>query len=167
MFNTKIKIMTSLIFVFTLAACGGSGGGSQPESITSVDNSDLDVNAIVETDGQAVIEMGDLKASAEFNFTSKHQVKVSLDLTELIDFHNQTGQRAYVSVYREYMLLPSGIFYPDSSSRVLGGEINDGQFQHSFVSLNNQDAYLIEIWFYNGEPPIQKEQTIVASNITW
>ena len=92
---------------------------------------------------------------------------MGIDLRDLLDLNSQTGLRAYVSIYREYKLLSSGQFYPDPSSRVLARELYDGQFNHSFIALNNQSAYLIEVWFYNGKQPIQKEKIIIANILTW
>lgn len=175
MYYPKAKKVSTLLLISTLIGCGGgSGGGAAPTSTTvNVDNNQVEseqiepvtnaVLPVIETD----LRMSDLVASDDFKFTNKQQVQVSLDLSELLAVNNQTGKRAYVSVYRDYQRLPSGQFYPLSESRLLAGELNNGQFNHAFVAMNNQSEYLIEVWFYNGDPAIQKQQMLVNNTLTW
>jgi len=181
MFNKKMKIMMSMLFIFVISACGGSGGGGEaPTTAVTPTATPTPIPTVAATPAPvadsdiaqsevavAMLAMNNLKAEAGFKFAIKQQVSVALDLTELLELAQQTGQRAYVSVYHEYTKLPTGGFYPNASSRVLSGEVSDGQFQHSFIRLNNQASYLVEIWFYNGELPIQKELTVAANNISW
>lgn len=142
---------------------------SLTESVQHVANN-LDVqntsNEEVKYIYQPEVEMSELRATADFNFSDKKQVTVSLDLTTVLELNQQTGERAYISIYAEYQLL-AGRFYPDSSTRVLAGELQNGLFNHSFVALNNQSSYLIEVWFYNGETALQKEQQIIGNNLSW
>ncbi|MCP4322778.1 MAG: hypothetical protein GY951_17580 [Psychromonas sp.] len=179
MFNIKLKVMMSVLLILFITACGGSGGGEQtatpvakpkptPKPVPVAESADETESDVAKLEALGAVQaMNNLKVQADFTFTSKQQVKVSLDLTELLALYDQTGQRAYVSVYHDYTKLPTGDYYPNSSSRILSGEIKDGQFQHYFIHLNNQADYLVEIWFYNGAKPVQKELTVAANNIYW
>ncbi|PKF62466.1 hypothetical protein CW745_03270 [Psychromonas sp. psych-6C06] len=177
--NSKIDKIFAFAIVTTLAACGGSGGsGSAVQNITepatlvtSSDSKPLVVGQtllqITPTLEPAVMKMNDLQADDSFSFSSKQQVQVSVDLQSLLASQQRSASRAYLSVYSDYTELDSGQFYAKASSRILAGELNNGQFQQSFMALNDQSQYLIEVWFYNGDLPLQKEQTIVANRLQW
>lgn len=169
MFTTNTKIAVNVFFILNLMGCGGSEGGGNTSQ--NIDNVDSDTTSTVDTvdivDDEVSIKMSELVASDSFDFVSKQQIQVALDLVELLNSTGQSEQRAYVSVYRDYKLLASDDFYPDSSSRVLAGELKGGLFNQSFIGFNNQSTYLIEVWFYNGDQPLQKEKTIVKNNLTW
>lgn len=113
------------------------------------------------------MEMSALFAEPDFNFTRKQQIQVALDLSEYLDLNIDQGKRAYISIYCNYQLLQSVLFYPDSASRVLSGVLQDGKFNSAFVGLNNQSVYLVEVWFYDGEQPIQKEQRVNGNLLAW
>ena len=78
-----------------------------------------------------------------------------------------TFQRAYVSIYRKYQLLDSGRYYPDSTSRVIAGALQNGIFKQSFIGFNNQQKYLIEICFYDARVPIQRELLLKNNHLIW
>lgn len=163
MFNKKLVMC--VLFIFTLIGCGGGGGGdSTPPPTIPDDPIDDPVNDLPE---KATVEMSELKASDDFDFTSKQKIEVALDLTTLLASNGHAGLRAYVSVYSDYTLLDSGQYYANASSRVLGGDLLDGKFASSFTSLNAQDTYLLEVWFYTGESPLQREQSIVDGTLSW
>lgn len=165
MFNFTIKIAVSVLFMFQLIGCGGSGGGSD-QAVVTVDDTLTDEETQVLIDA-AKVEMGQLVADEAFEFTNKQQINVALDLTDELALNNQTGQRAYVSIYRDYQLLASNEFYPDASSRVIAGELQNGLFNHVFTNLDDQSDYLIEVWFYDGEKPIQQEKSIISAGLIW
>lgn len=182
MLNSKLKIGIGFIFIFQLVGCGSdeeSKSSSKQnntvdltaniQSITSFDNGSSTLTSEQE---QSLIvnakeEMDQLIANSDFYFTSKQQVSVKLDLVEELNASDQIDQRAYVSIYRDYQLLDSGVFYPDSSSRVIAGDLQSGIFNHSFVSLKSESTYLVEVWFYNGDQPLQKEITVVDHSLVW
>lgn len=163
MFNAKVMI--SSVFVFTLIGCGG--GGDSETASTSNNETDIDEQVTVETPAEATVDMSELKASDDFDFTSKEQIEVSFDISDVLADNEKTGSRAYVSVYSDYTLLDSGQYYSNGSSRVVAGDLQDGAFNSSFTSLNDQSTYLIEVWFYNGDDPLQSVQSIVDNSLTW
>lgn len=178
--KTNTKTMICVCISLFISACGGSGGGGETGDVTADPTPVPTAAPVTESEGQsetvngaeelvdvALETMNNLKAEPDFTFTNKQQVSITLDLSEMLALHDQTGQRAYVSVYHEYTALPTGEFYPNASSRVLSGQVKDGQFHHSFIRLNNQPSYLVEVWFYNGDLPIQKEILVAQNNVSW
>jgi len=181
MLNSKLNISISFLFFVQLTGCldeeptktseetNMSELAVDVENLISINNEN---NTLASEQGQSLIEsakeeMSLLVANSEFDFTSKQQIDVTLDLIEELSYTDKIDQRAYVSIYRDYQLLDSGTFYPNASSRIIGGDLQNGIFNHSFVSLNNQSSYLVEVWFYNGEEPIQKEIEVVGNSLTW
>lgn len=165
MLNTIIKSFVLLLFCLTINACGGSGGGSEDTALVISESSVAAVTEEIAVEPiaveQAVPEMRDLVAADGFTFTSKNNIQLQIILKDY------QRQRAYVSLYSTYQQLPSGRYYPDSASRVIGGALQNGEFTQSFVGLNNQPKYLIEIWFYDGLEPLQKELLVSNKQLIW
>ncbi|PKG37903.1 hypothetical protein [Psychromonas sp. Urea-02u-13] len=172
MFFLNIKRSSLLAMSVLMIGCGGGGGGGG--SAAGSDSNATDTNTdsaiplitIANNSGaaestQTAIEMQDLVASPKFLFTSKQAVQVSVSLSEY------QLQRAYISVYGDYQQLPSGRFYPDSSSRTVAGDLQQGQFDNTFVSLTNQSTYLVEVWLYDGQDALQKELTLSDNKLLW
>ena len=160
MLNTKVVI--SSVFIVSLMGCGGGGGGGD-STPTPEPEAPVIEDPVLALPPVADVAIADLKASDDFTFTSKEEIEVSLDLSSEVT----SGERAYVSVYSDYTLLDSGEFYPNSASRVVAGSLDDGKFSSAFTSLNSQSTYLIEIAYYTGEAPLQKEQTVADNSLTW
>ena len=177
MLNKNIKSVGVFLSLSILIGCGGGGGGSdgsvasssesvsQTETISVTEVVTEEPNNEIQSNTQAELKMSELQAETNFTFSSKNQIEVSIDVNSLLVESDQVGERAYLSIYRDYTILPSGQFYPDSSSRVLAGELSGGVFNQSFVALNNQSSYLVEVWFYNGEKPIQEELSLIANEL--
>ena len=157
MINTQIQLMTVAVLSLFIYGCGGSDGGSSSSGGTQ----DLVVEPSQESVLVATVEMDDLLAEEDFNFTSKNQIQVSLALT------NYPYERSYVSIYSEYQQLDSGDYYPESTSRVISGVLTEGKFVQSFVSSINTQQYLLEIWSYDGQPPVQKELFLQENKLIW
>lgn len=161
MLNIISKAFTLLLLSLMLSACGGSGGGS--ESATSVISETPEPIADIQPveAEQSVIEMQELVAADGFTFTTKNAVQLQLALNDY------QQQRAYVSLYSAYQQLPSGRYYPDPASRVIGGALQNGTFAQSFIGLNNQQQYLLEVWFYDSREPLQKELSVKNKQLLW
>lgn len=158
MFNAKVII--SGAFILSLIGCGG--GGDSAADIPEDETTAIEEPVVVLPD-EATVDMSELKASEDFTFTSKEQIQVTLDISGQVE----SDTRAYVSVYSDYTLLDSGQFYANASSRVVAGTLENGLFTSSFTSLDDHSTYLIEVWFYDGEQPLQSEQSIVDNTLTW
>ncbi|MFT6926261.1 MAG: hypothetical protein ACJAZP_001871 [Psychromonas sp.] len=164
MLNTILKPFTLLFFCLLLNACGGSGGES--ESASNILESSNETVSVVEPVAveSFVVEEGQLQidylvAAQDFSFTTKETIEVIVELND--------DQRAYISVYKDYQLLDSGRYYPDSASRVMGGALQNGSFTQSFTGLNKQSQYLLEVWFYDGSEPLQQEIYVDNNQLIW
>jgi len=149
---------------FSLAFCSlllsGCGSGGETESLVSVDPAPVapDIEPAAE---EVPLEMRELVAAQDFSFTTKNNIQVDIALNDYQD------QRAYLSIYSVYQRLDSGRYYPDSASRVIGGALQRGMFEHVFIGLNNQQQYLIEVWFYDGREPLQKVLPVNNKQLRW
>lgn len=143
MLNTILKLFTLVFFGLMLNACGG-----ESESVQSAGE-------------KAVVEIDSLVAAEDFSFTTKDNIEV---IVELDDYKEK---RAYFSLYSEYQKLDSGRYYPESASRVMGKELQNGILNESFIGLNNQQLYLLEVWLYDGSEPLQKELSVNNNQLIW
>lgn len=162
----SIKILLALLTTsLMLTACGGSGAGNNATS-TQLGNDENDsVN-----DGQITqpeIAMHNLVADEQFEFINKNQIRVELDLSAELASLDRLEQRAYISIYGAYHELVSGEYFVENANRVLAGDLQDGYYKSLFTQLGNQQEYLVEVWFYNGEPPLQKLLSIEDNRLTW
>lgn len=157
MLNTTMKLSNVMFFLLLVSGCGGSGGGSSvaPEQVATDQVIDVEPELVEPTS----LAMADLVANEDFTFANKNQIDVLLDLPEY------NTQRGYVSVYKAYQQLDSDRFYPDSTSRVISGALVNGLFEQSFASINNQQQYLIEVWFYDGQEPVQKVLALTGNQL--
>lgn len=167
----NIKRTFGLLLASMLIGCGGSDGESSGADGgtggASAAIEDKQVTPAAVDSVKSALEMSELYADPDFDFSSKETVLSSLNLSDSTLLNAAQKQRAYVSIYRDYQLLPSGRYHPDANSRVLSGALVDGVFDNSFIGLNNQSTYLIEVWFYDGELPLQKEVTVMDGHLTW
>ena len=142
-----------------LNACGGSDGGSENvEAIIESPNETVSEIESVSVE-QALQEMDSLVATQDFSFTTKDNIEVIVELND--------DQRAYISLYQEYQQLDSGRYYPDSASLVISGALQNGLFKQSFIGLNKQTQYLLEVWFYDGSEPLQQELIVDDNQLIW
>ena len=159
MLNTSMKLISLLLFSLILGGCGGAGGSA--ESTENKESAAGEPLVFAEPVEQAVLEMDSLVAAEDFTFTSKNQIQVLVELSAYQEL------RSYVSLYREYQQLDSGRYYPDPASRVISGVLQNGIFAQSFTGLNNQQQYLIEVWFYDGREPLQKALSVNENQLLW
>ena len=138
MLNNILKLFSLLLLVL-LSACNS-------ETKTSKNSNE---SAFISAE-QAQLAMQKLVVADDFTFTTKNTIEVRLDLSEY------QNQRAYISLYSHYQALNSEDYYPDPTSRVLSGALVGNIFSQSFIGFNNQQQYLLEVWFYDGRNPLQK-----------
>lgn len=162
------KIISALKFLFLLylsqclVACGDSSKGDSSEGDNSAQIPEDIINVqIPEETIDPIEQMNTLVASADFNFTSKSNVSVKIELVEY------QQERTFVSLYSDYQRLESGLYYPRSESRLLAGQLENGSFEQDFIKLTQQQSYLVEVWFYDHRPPLQKEIMIIDNTLTW
>lgn len=141
-------------FTALLIGCGGSKSGNNPQVTEPI-------STIPEVQTDPVAQMNALIADKDFEFTNKQQISVNVNLK------NYADMLAYVSVYTNFKLLETGVYYPMPDSRVVSGYLRRGQFSQQFTDLKNQQNYLIEIWFYDLSSPLQKELSVTNSELIW
>lgn len=168
----------SILFIMSLlvTACGGGGGGGGDaatptnDTASTTDASSTNITPVVEPRivvtptpaiALATVTMQELVATEAFSFTTKQSIQVSVSLAEY------EKDRAYISVYGDYQQLQSGRFFPDATSRTVAGNLQQGVFESSFLSLNQQPTFLVEVWFYDGQDALQKEITLVNNKLLW
>ena len=153
MFTTNSKKLTLiLIFCLTvliaLSGCGGGDDSSEEVVVTPVPVDPVaDINALV--------------ASPKFSFTTKTKIAVNIDIVQ------NDNQRNHVNIYRDYQLMDDLRYLPNPASRVVSGSLVNGKFTHSFIGLNQQQQYLIEIWTFDGRAPLQRAITVNNNQLTW
>lgn len=157
-FINRVSII--FIAIIFITACGGEGDTkTEIDPLIPVGTTDNGQQGTVNV--HATKTMQELVAAEDFLFTTKQSIHVSISLPEY------ETERAYISVYRDYQLLPSGRYYPDASSRIIAGNLKRGEFESRFVALNKQAKFLVEVWFYDGQDALQKEVYLVNNELIW
>ncbi|RJG42474.1 hypothetical protein [Motilimonas pumila] len=142
-----------LMTLISLSACGGGGGGSNPDDVSNANEiaEELPTVTTAPTDdivNDSATDIQDLIVNEDFNFTAITEKNITLRYTDL------EGTRAYVSVYSEFTELSTGDFIPVASSRLVSGPLINGQFSAVMSALPEQH-YLVEVWQYQGQTPLQ------------
>jgi len=157
---SKYSQKQTLIFIFCLAivitlnGCGGGSSKEAPSQPTSAEKPTAQTQ-------QPVFDINNLIAAPDFSFTTKSEITVNLVIEQYQD------QRSFVNIYRHYQQLDTGAYYPSPASRVVAGALSNGTFIHSFIGLNQQQRYLVEIWSFDGLPPLQRELTVNNNQLSW
>jgi len=160
----KIIILNMVIFV--LIGCGGGGGGSDGSSGTEPESSEDSTNILPPTSSpltETVIEVSEVTYSASdaqtmaelsvpngFNYSNSTQKNIQINLSQLVN------SQAHVSVYSEYTLLDGGDYDPVQNSKVVSAPLVAGELNLSFSLNNSNDGFLVEIWVFGDNIPMQK-----------
>ena len=136
-----------------LAGCGGGGGGGGSSS-TPATTPASPVTAQAFT-------MEDLVVPDGFNYDSVEQFDLDIDISSV------STDRSFVTVYSRFSTRDDSTLKPDYSSKVIAGPLDNGVFASNFAAPVNHEALLIEIWFYDGQPPLQQVVSSGDSQIVW
>ncbi|MCW8327923.1 hypothetical protein MD588_03800 [Photobacterium sp. SDRW27] len=138
--------MKYLLFMFiTSLALSGCGGGS------SGDNSSNDSGDSTTTFDQIIIPDG-------FNLRTSYAVNLNIDLS--------TTDPMYLSVYGNPTVTLNGDIIADTSSRIIAGELNNGQFNGKFTATSGLSSILVEAWHFDGTHlPFRKIIKLPQENI--
>lgn len=141
------KITTITLLTSSLIGCGGGGegGGSSSAPATQVQSKTMD--ELVVPDG--------------FDYHPVDQYNLNIDVSA------QSTARSFVSVYSRYSERLDGTFKPDYASKLIAGPLVDGLFDASFSAPLSEQSLLIEIWFYDGQSPLQKVARTDETSIIW
>ncbi len=153
-----------------LAGCGGGGGGgggggsstSTPSPATPVTTtpapSPAPATSAVATPSYT---MNDLIVPDGFDYSSVEQFDIDIDISSI------STDRSFVTVYSRFSTRDDSTLKPDYSSKVIAGSLDNGVFASNFTAPVNHDSLLIEIWFYDGQPPLQQVVSSGESQIVW
>ncbi|MEZ8807891.1 RodZ family helix-turn-helix domain-containing protein [Vibrio atlanticus] len=183
-----------LIASLTLVGCGGGGGDggastpnpspstpvtstpatSTPATSTPVTSPSVvsspatvainpaptPVNAVI-SNGPQAYKMDELVIPDGFDYNSVDQFDLNIDISHI------STDRSFVSVYSRFTTRTDLTYKPDYSSKVIGGPLDNGTFTSNFSAPLSEDILLIEIWFYDGQAPLQQVVASDGSQITW
>ncbi|WP_242441562.1 hypothetical protein [Vibrio tasmaniensis] len=178
-----------LIASLTLVGCGGGGGDggastpnpspSTPVTSTPVTSAPVTspsvvsspatvainpaptpVNAVI-SNGPQAYKMDELVIPDGFDYNSVDQFDLNIDISHI------STDRSFVSVYSRFTTRTDLTYKPDYSSKVIGGPLDNGTFTSNFSAPLSEDILLIEIWFYDGQAPLQQVVASDGSQITW
>ncbi|EAP96567.1 hypothetical protein [Vibrio splendidus] len=156
-----------------LAGCGGGGGGggsastpspSTPSTpatpstpVTATPSPSPTTSAVAAQS----YTMSDLVVPDGFDYSSVEQFDLDIDISSI------STDRSFVTVYSRFSTRDDSSLKPDYSSKVIAGPLNNGVFASNFATPVNHEALLIEIWFYDGQPPLQQVVSSGDSQIVW
>lgn len=138
-----ISLLASVTLIF---GCGGGGGGGGSSTAAPA---------------PAASTMSELTVPDGFDYNPVEQHDLNIDISHI------SKNRSFVSVYSRYSERSDATFKPDYSSRLLAGSLNNGQFNSSFTAPISEENILIEIWFYDGQAPLQQVVSSNVMQVTW
>lgn len=152
-----------------LAGCGGGGSASTPSPSTpsapatpstpvTATPSPSPVTGAVAAQSYT---MSDLVVPDGFDYSSVDQFDLDIDISSI------STDRSFVTVYSRFSTRDDSTLKPDYSSKVIAGPLDNGVFASNFAAPVNHEALLIEIWFYDGQPPLQQVVSSGDSQIVW
>lgn len=139
----QASLITLLASTTLLFGCGGGGGSTAAPA-----------PAVAST-------MSDLTVPDGFNYNPVDQHDLDIDISHI------STSRSFVSVYSRYSERSDSSLKPDYSSRLLAGSLTNGQFSSSFTAPISAENLLIEIWFYDGQEPLQQVISSDTLQVTW
>ena len=155
-----------------LAGCGGGGGGGSTASPSpsSPATPAAPATPVAATPSPSPVAsaaavptytMSDLVIPDGFDYSSVEQFDIDIDISSI------STDRSFVTVYSRFSAGDDSTLKPDYSSKVIAGSLNNGVFASNFASPVSHDSLLVEIWFYDGQPPLQKVVSSSNSQIVW
>ncbi|CDS97529.1 hypothetical protein [Vibrio coralliirubri] len=151
-----------------LAGCGGGGGGGGSSASTPSPSTPSTPVTATPSPSPATIAaaaqsytMSDLVVPDGFDYNSVEQFDLDIDISGI------STDRSFVTVYSRFSTRDDSTLKPDYSSKVIAGPLDNGVFASSFAAPVNHEALLIEIWFYDGQPPLQQVVSSGDSQIVW
>lgn len=154
-----------------LAGCGGGGGGgggstaspspSSPATPATPVTATPSPSPVASAAAEPTYTMSDLVVPDGFDYSSVEQFDIDIDISSI------STDRSFVTVYSRFSARDDSTLKPDYSSKVIAGSLNNGVFASNFSSPVNHDSLLVEIWFYDGQPPLQKVVSSSNSQIVW
>ncbi|MFA0057017.1 hypothetical protein [Vibrio echinoideorum] len=149
-----------LLTPLVLVGCGGGGGGGGSSASSPSPSTPTQVTT-ASSNGPQAYKMDELVVPDGFDYNSVDQFDLNIDIS------NISTERSFVSVYSRFTTRADSTFKPDYSSKVLAGPLDNGVFASNFSAPLSEETLLIEIWFYDGQSPLQQVVASSGSQITW
>ncbi|WKY60473.1 hypothetical protein Q5H80_16685 [Vibrio sp. SNU_ST1] len=159
-----------------LMGCGGGGGGEGGSASTPSPTPSAPVvsttpvvtppvttspSPVTSVEAEPIYTMNDLVVPDGFDYSSVEQFDLDIDISSI------STARSFVTVYSRFSTRDDSTLKPDYSSKVIAGSLNNGVFASNFTAPVNHDSLLVEIWFYDGQPPLQQVVSSSDSQIVW
>ncbi|MFS1414863.1 hypothetical protein BCU70_02375 [Vibrio sp. 10N.286.49.C2] len=158
----KTTLITSIMSLGLVTACGGGGGGGDSSGGgSSTPAQTPPVTATPAPPAAATRTMSDLTIPDDLDY------KPVEALTLTVDASGSVSGRALVSVYTEFESQLSGEVVPVYDSRIASQSLKNGLGELEFSSPEHIKTVLVEIWTHDGNPPLQKLVAVNSSNLSW
>ncbi|MEZ8722571.1 hypothetical protein AB6D66_15975 [Vibrio pomeroyi] len=154
-----------------LVGCGGGGGGGGSASTPSPATPSTPAapstpvtatpSPVTSAAATPTYTMSDVVVPDGFDYSSIEQFDLDIDISSI------STARSFVTVYSRFSTRDDSTLKPDYSSKVIAGSLNNGVFASNFTAPVNHDSLLVEIWFYDGQPPLQQVVSSTDSQIVW
>ena len=151
-----------IISLVLLQACGGGGGGSDSDSSPSADTpSESDTDSAQDIELVVLRDMQDLSIPDGFSYKAIQTYQLDVSLSGLF------STRSYLSIYSGFTMGSDGTYQADNGSKVAGGPLTSGVIDVSFSLPSSTSEFLVEVWTYDGNPPLQKVFLTSETSYIW
>tara|TARA_B100001057_G_C22690227_1_gene887448 strand:+ start:215 stop:652 length:438 start_codon:yes stop_codon:yes gene_type:complete len=99
--------------------------------------------------GQAEIHFDDLVIADGYDYNPVKSQSLTVDIS------SRSTERAHVSVYTKFKETSQGQYKPDYKSQIISRALESGVTELDFSIADSQQELLAEIWFYDGQAPLQ------------
>ncbi|CAG20121.1 hypothetical protein [Photobacterium profundum] len=138
--------------VFLLIGCGGGGGDD-----ASTSNPDSPADSAAAND-ESSAKFESLVVPDGFNFKSSYPVSIVIDLN--------VTENMFLSIYGKYSIDATGTPVPDTNSRIIAGEIKNGNFKGTITATSQLKSLLIEAWYVNStQEPFRETVSLPTQQI--
>lgn len=146
-----------------LQGCGGGGGGDGESNSSPV--ADTLTETVTDSSSQiepvALRDMQDLSIPDGFSYGSVETYQLDVSVSELF------SKRSYLSIYTEFLIGSDGAYQANNGSKVTAVPLESGEIEVSFSLPSATSEFLVEIWSYDGNPPLQRVFQTAEKRATW
>ncbi len=163
----KLWVIKTL-WIASVLIIQGCGGGSDSNFAAVVEDV-ADTPAVTDTaevtsiaeQSEPLRYMADLSVPNGFSYDTSQTYSLTADLSL---FANQKG---YLSVYSQFEAESDGSYQPQYSSRLVSTPLDSGTASISFTLASATTEFLVEVWSYDGNDPLQKIFSGEDGQISW
>ncbi|MCG3887228.1 hypothetical protein I3271_21340 [Photobacterium leiognathi] len=153
--------------LFTAALLFGCGGGGGDDGNTNTDtpqqavpNPDQNVDVpVTGGTGDSTAKFEDLVIPDNFDLSTTYDMPISIDL--------DTTELMSLSVYGDFTVADDGSITPIAGSKIISGQIANGDFNGVIAATGTLKNVLIEAWYQDpNKAPFQTVVSVDAEGIT-